>query len=239
MAIINWDRPVSLGHFEDAVRGRLGREVQNYASRIDNDGVCKIAFDDAAAGRLATSHLIELGHSHFVHLRGPDVRSSLLRLLGFRQELEFAGKWPQTVLSATSPVLGSREVAIYNYLESARRPVAMVTYDDLSAVAALRAAHRAGWHVPTDLSIVGIDDIQLAAYTNPGLTTVAQPKQELGALAVDALLDRTGEIPKVPMLDGRLVLRGSTAPPVDRQRSDDGQAEPFPRELLASAPGEA
>ena len=92
----------------------------------------------------------------------------------------------------------------------------MVAYDDLAAVAALRAAHQAGWRVPEDLSVVGIDDIQFASYTNPGLTTVAQPKQELGALAVDALLTRRGAVPvstdPMRVLDGQLVVRESTAP---------------------------
>jgi LacI family transcriptional regulator len=78
-------------------------------------------------------------------------------------------------------------------------------------VATLRAAHYAGWRVPEDLSVVGIDDIQFSAYTNPGLTTVAQPKQELGALAVDALLNPSEATASKRMLDGRLVVRESTA----------------------------
>ena len=91
------------------------------------------------------------------------------------------------MLTAEPPVFQSRELAIAGYLRESA-PIAIVAYDDLWAVAALRAAH---WRVrvPEDLSVVGIDDIQFAAYTNPGLTTVAQPKQELGALAVDALLN--------------------------------------------------
>jgi LacI family transcriptional regulator len=95
--------------------------------------------------------------------------------------------------------------------------VAMVAYDDMSAVAALRAAHQAGWRVPEDLSVVGIDDIQFAAYTNPGLTTVAQPKQDLGSLAVDALLTKADAPPPARVLDGQLVVRQSTARPVASQ----------------------
>ncbi len=89
------------------------------------------------------------------------------------------------------------------FLHEAAPPVAMVAYDDMAAVAALRAAHQAGWRVPEDLSVVGIDDIQFASYTNPGLTTVAQPKQELGALAVDAALARAGKQTATPASDGR------------------------------------
>ena len=140
------------------------------------------------------------------------MRSSLLRLVGFRQALEAAGLWPQPVLSAESPILESRESAVADFLRDVEPPVAMVAYDDLSAVAALRAAHQAGWRVPEDVSVVGIDDIQFSAYTNPGLTTVAQPKQELGALAVDALLSMTADARRVRILDGLLVIRESTAP---------------------------
>jgi LacI family transcriptional regulator len=78
-------------------------------------------------------------------------------------------------------------------------------------VATLRAAHYAGWSVPEQLSVVGIDDIQFSAYTNPGLTSVAQPKHELGALAVDALLNNSTGASRSQMLDGRLVIRESTA----------------------------
>jgi LacI family transcriptional regulator len=139
------------------------------------------------------------------------VRSSLLRLLGFRRALEAADLWPQAVLTAESPVLQSREVAIAAYLRTQRPPLGIVAYDDLSAVATMRAAHDAGWRVPEDLSVVGIDDIQFSAYTNPGLTSVAQPKQELGALAVDALLNNEADTKRTRVLDGYLVVRESTA----------------------------
>jgi LacI family transcriptional regulator len=167
-----------------------------------------IAFDDLGAGRLATEHLIGLGHRSFATLRGPNVRSSLLRLLGYRQALTEAGFWPQPVLTAAEPVMQSREAAVTDFLKRATPPVAMVAYDDMSAVAALHAAHRAGWRVPDYLSVIGVDDIQFAAYTNPGLTTVAQPKQQLGALAVDAVLQKTDA--QVTVLDGELVIREST-----------------------------
>jgi DNA-binding LacI/PurR family transcriptional regulator len=221
VAVINGDTEVPGSYFAEVGGGHVGRWITGFSSPGGQDPVCRINFDDVAAGALATRHLAGLGHRRFVHLRGPNVRSSLLRLLGYRQELEAAGLWPQPVLSAPSPVLASRESAVTAFLRGTRPPVAMVAYDDLSAVAALRAAHQAGWRVPEDLSVVGIDDIQFAAYTNPGLTTVAQPKQELGALAVDALLARALDAPQTQVLDGRLVVRESTAPPVPEAPAAD------------------
>ena len=211
VAVINGDEPVT-AQVIASVAG-TGADVTGMTmSRPAEPMIRHIEFDDVAAGRLATAYLAELGHRQFVHLCGPEVRSSLLRLLGYRQALTKAGLWPQPVLAVESPVLASREAAVAAFLLAASPPVAMVAYDDMSAVAALRAAHRAGWRVPGDLSVVGIDDIQFAAYTNPALTTVAQPKHQLGALAVDAVLDRDQNDDRALVLDGQLVVRESTAP---------------------------
>ncbi|HUD38843.1 MAG TPA: LacI family DNA-binding transcriptional regulator [Streptosporangiaceae bacterium] len=213
VAVINADETVPALLFGRVSHGAAAQDATKFGVREPGaePKIKHIAFADIAAGRLAVEHLVGLGHRSFVHLRGPDVRSSLLRLIGYRQALTQAGLWPQPVIEARSPDLENREAAVAAFLAGARPPVAMVAYDDMSAVAALHAAHRAGWRVPDDLSVVGTDDIQFAAYTNPGLTTVAQPKQELGALAVDAVLARAGEAgPSV--LDGQLVIRESTAP---------------------------
>ncbi len=212
VAVINDDDAVPARLIAAVASGQVPTRLTRLGARRSAEPMIKhIAFDDVGAGRLATTHLAGLGHCSFVHLRGPEVRSSLLRLLGYRQALAEAGLWPQPVLAVRTPVMSSREAAVAAFLREARPPVAMVAYDDLSAVAALHAAHRAGWRVPEDLSVVGIDDIQFAEYTNPGLTTVAQPKQRLGALAVDAVLDRGEAVPKVTVLDGELVVRESTA----------------------------
>ncbi len=213
VAVINGDETVPAKLIDEIAHGGVSDRAASLGSRRGAEPIRHIAFDDVAAGRLATAHLAGLGHRSFVHLRGPDVRSSLLRLLGYREALTAAGLWPQPVLAARSPVMRSREAAVAAFLAAARPPVAMVAYDDLAAVAALRAAHQAGWQVPRDLSVVGIDDIQFAEYTNPALTTVAQPKHRLGALAVDAVLARneSGAAAGVHVLDGELVVRESTA----------------------------
>jgi DNA-binding LacI/PurR family transcriptional regulator len=211
VAVVNGDEAVPRPLFGRVCDTPGLEDAAKLGMRQPDTRIQHIAFDDVRAGRLAVAHLVGLRHRSFVHLRGPDVSSSLLRLLGYRQALTKAGLWPQPVIEADSPVMPRREAAVVAFLSSARPPVAMVAYDDMSAVAALHAAHRAGWRVPEDLPVVGIDDIQLAGYTNPGLTTVAQPKYQLGALAVDATLaPGTYDGPRV--LDGELVIRESTAP---------------------------
>jgi len=229
VAVINADAEVPARFFGEVTSGTISGQISRIGAPGRGEPMCHIRFDDVAAGELATTHLAGLGHRAFVHLRGPNVRSGLLRLLGYRQALTALGLWPQPVLTAALSDMGSRESAVAAFLRQARPPVAMVAYDDLAAVAALRAAHQAGWRVPEDLSVVGIDDIQFASYTNPGLTTVAQPKHELGALAVDALLTRRGAgapvgpdgAEEVRVLDGQLIIRESTASarPVTREEA--------------------
>jgi LacI family transcriptional regulator len=219
VAVINWDVEVPERYFEALEQGPMARQAANLASRVVDKSICHVTFDDVGAAAAATSHLLDLGHLRIAHLRGPNVRSSLLRLIGFRRTLEEAELWPQPIIRPESPVMDSREKAVSDFLKGEKPPLAMVVYDDLSAVATLRAAHQSGWRIPEDLSIVGIDDIQFAAYTNPALTTVAQPKQQLGALAVDALLGDMESGTNPPVLHGSLVIRESTASPYQKTRS--------------------
>jgi DNA-binding LacI/PurR family transcriptional regulator len=216
VAVINLDTEIEQDLFEAVGTAPVVPEVTSLGSG-DIEGICNIAFDDVAAGVLATRYLADLGHTSFVHLSGPHVQSSLYRLLGYRRALEALGRWPQPVLStagSAEPLIQeTREAAVSEYLRNCSPPLAMVAYDDLSAIAALRAAHGLGWRVPDDLSVVGIDDIPFAAYTNPALTTVAQPTHELGAIAVEVLLGVAETRPRGRVLDGRLVVRESTTAP--------------------------
>jgi LacI family repressor for deo operon, udp, cdd, tsx, nupC, and nupG len=219
VAVINGDEAVPERLICRVAEGKTSGDEDTSrlaARREPASAIRHIAFDDVGAGRLAVAYLADLGHRSFVHLRGPDVRSSLLRLLGYRQELAEREFGPQPVLTPASPNLPAREAAVAAFLAGAKPPLGLVAYDDMSAIAALRAAHRLGWRIPEDLSIVGIDDIQFAAYTHPALTTVAQPKYRLGVLAVDAVLTRPapGEEPNAQalVLDGELIIRESTTP---------------------------
>jgi len=173
--------------------------------------VCRVEFDDVDAGAMATRHLLDLGHQQLAHLRGPSVRSSLLRLLGYRQALEAAGRWPQPVLTAEPADERGQEGVAAIFLSKVRPPLGIVAYDDQAAVAVLRGADDLGWRVPEDLSVVGINDSRLSSYTKPALTSVAQPAQQLGALAVRCLLGNGLGGGRTRRLGGSLVVRMSTA----------------------------
>jgi LacI family transcriptional regulator len=93
-------------------------------------------------------------------------------------------------------------------------PTAIFACNDLMAVGAIHAALESGRQVPADLSVVGYDDVRLASFTNPPLTTIVQPKYEIGVLAVRMLLERMGDRdmpPRRQLLDVRLCIRESTA----------------------------
>jgi LacI family transcriptional regulator len=94
------------------------------------------------------------------------------------------------------------------------RPTAIVAYDDMVAVGVMRAVHAAGLRVPEDISVVGFDDVAVAAFVEPPLTTVRQAMPELGSVAVDtifSLLDGSA-VEQGPLLRAELIVRQSTGP---------------------------
>ena len=141
VSVVNWDPRVSASVFEDIEHG-AAKNTGRFGSHSVERSIWEVKFDDLGAAILATNHLLELGHRKLAHLRGPDVRSSLLRLLGYRRALEAAALWPQTVITAEDSVLEKRELALVAYLRRQRPPLGIVAYDDLAAVATLpRRAH--------------------------------------------------------------------------------------------------
>jgi DNA-binding LacI/PurR family transcriptional regulator len=94
-----------------------------------------------------------------------------------------------------------------------QRPTAVLSMSDMAAIGVMSAAHSAGVNVPEDLSVVGYDDVPMAAYTSPALTTVHQPIVEKGRVAVRLLIQRLQgkAIDSPPPLKTRLVVRASTA----------------------------
>src|SRR5437773_9646363 len=94
---------------------------------------------------------------------------------------------------------------------------ALFSFNDISAMGAIRALREAGLHIPEDVSVVGFDDIQSAAFQNPGLTTVKQPLREMGVLAAQTVLERINApvkqpYPKEIIVEPDFVVRGSTGP---------------------------
>jgi LacI family transcriptional regulator len=177
-----------------------------------------IEVDHAAGGELATAHLLARGHARVACIGGPpDLRPSQQREAGWRRALAAAGVTPRDDELARGdfgPQGGA--AAMRQLLASAQPPRAVFVCNDMMAIGALHAAHEAGVEVPRALSIVGFDDIELAAYTAPPLTTVAQPKEAIGVGAATLLLERVRDgrtTPRRVVLQPSLHLRASTAAP--------------------------
>ncbi|WP_352428968.1 LacI family DNA-binding transcriptional regulator [Thermoflexus sp.] len=176
-----------------------------------------VAADSRQGAHLAMAHLLALGHTRIGYITGPPAaRSNRERLAGYREMLAAAGidPDPEWIVEGNGRPEGG-EWGLQRLLASSRRPTAVFCYNDMTAIGALKAARAAGLRVPEDLSVVGFDDILFAAYTEPPLTTVAQPKYEMGRTAMGLLL-RLLEGEQAPVhlrLPCRLVERASCAPP--------------------------
>ncbi len=141
---------------------------------------------------LAGRHLMEQGHRHIACITGQlHKQTTQLRLDGVRDAL---GEFDVTL--ADSDILeGDYEMqsghdAMLELLRRPQRPTAVFAFDDPMAIGAICAAAQAGLRIPEDLSVIGYDDVEMAQFSNPPLTTIRHPKAELGALAVELLVSR-------------------------------------------------
>lgn len=177
-----------------------------------------IAIDDRQGGRLATQHLLSLGHRRIGKIkREPYSALSYLRFAGYRETLDEAGIPFDPALVVESKAGQSAGYAsMQKLLALPNPPTAVFTHNDVLAMGAIRAIYDAGLSVPHDISVVGYDDTISAAYLNPRLTTVKFPVAEMGCRAGQMILElaqKKGSLPaRTIMLPVELMVRGSTAP---------------------------
>jgi LacI family xylobiose transport system transcriptional regulator len=180
-------------------------------------GVPSVGSANWAGGLAATRHLIELGHKRIAMITGPeDMMCSLARLDGYRSAMNTAGISvdPELIRFGDFHVDGGR-LAATALLALPDRPTAIFAGSDLQALGVLEAARAAGIRVPEDLSIVGYDDVPLAQWSSPSLTTVHQPLQKMAEEAARLILRlRDGADASGSRMDlaTHLVVRDSTAP---------------------------
>lgn len=187
----------------------IGREVSSVS-------VHTVVANDFQGGWTAAHHLLDLGHRRFAVLsESMAISSSRERVRGFAQALEEAGiRLPDEQLQICKFTIedGRRKAA--DLLASHNRPTALFCCNDLLAVGALQAAKEAGLKLPEELSIISFDNTILAAVTDPPLTSISQPMEQLGALAVNLLVTELKEKSSAKqriMLQTELMIRSSTA----------------------------
>lgn len=214
----------------DAIR-RIGAHVPVLTLQGAPDEIDAFPIDQRGGARLATRHLVELGHRRILHVPGPPGWAEAEeRRRGYLEEMAAHGLEPLLA----DPGAWTAEAGYVSGRSAFRRwdATAAFTANDEMAVGLLAAAVEAGLHVPDDLSVVGFDDIPSARYLAPPLTTVEQDFGEIGRRAMDALIDEIehgAPLPPNPPLPWRLVVRCSTAQVTNRGRHDagvDGPAAP-------------
>lgn len=177
-----------------------------------------LGFDNEGAARLAATHLLKLGHRCIGVISGLTAHNDRARsrIDGVRKSLTQAGLslLPALLTEQAFNLEGGR-LGLRKLMANRKKPTAIFCGNDLLAVGALLEAQCMGLHVPSDLSICGIDNLEIAEAINPGLTTVSLPTQDLGRLAAKYMLSAiSGEvIAAQSLLPFELVIRGSTASP--------------------------
>lgn len=191
-------------------------------------GLTNIVVDHERAARLAIEHLAALGHRQLAVIKGQSFTAdAAVRFKAIRGAARVHGVRidPNLIvqLEGDSPLPDLGRDVTRRLLASGRHFTALFAFNDISAIGAINALREAGLRVPEDVSVVGFDDIQSAAYQNPGLTTVRQPLQEMGEIAARTLVARveTNGRPRSAALirvEPQLVVRGTTARPASDPR---------------------
>jgi len=194
------------------------------------ENVTNIVLDHPLAVTQALTHLYELGHRRIAFMRGPKaITDSEFRWQAIQQvtkemglkldaalviRIDDAGWSMKTGHHPMTPEIGYKPMKAL--LEKTREFTAVFCFNDIAAIGAIRALKDAGLSVPGDVSVVGFDDIQSAAYSTPSLTTVRQPLREMGQRGAQVLLeriaDREKKFPAEIVMASELVVRESTGP---------------------------
>ena len=212
------------------------------AGHKELEGVTNIVIDHDLAIHGAMSHLVELGHRKIAFFKGhPNSSDTEDRWNAVRQSAAGLGidmptaLCPQLSGESAGPVFTPQEAYEEGYafgnrlLETGLEFTALMAFNDVSAIGAMRAFLDAGMDIPGDISVIGFDDIQSAAFHNPGLTTIRQPLSEMGEMAGRILLERLAgndTYPPFVHVQPELILRGTTAPPPEHVHMRPPAAEP-------------
>lgn len=182
------------------------------------NGAAWLDIDNAGGMRQVVQHLVQLGHREIIHLTGsPISQTAQERLLAYQQTMHQAGlaTTSSAILDGAFTDLGAYR-AVRQAYEKGQRFSAIVSASDDMAVGAILALRDLGLQIPRDVSVTGFDDLPLARYADPPLTTVRQPIHEVGQTCAEILLTLIeGRKPKSVVFPTELVVRGSSGPVSD------------------------
>jgi DNA-binding LacI/PurR family transcriptional regulator len=188
--------------------------------KLDDPKASTILLDYSTGIRAAVQHLADLGHKRIAFLAGPhSLHSAITRENDFRAAMQAIGlpiqkKW---IVECDHTLKGG--VGGFGRLRAlASQPTAVVCSNDMTAIGVLRAAYMEGLHLPQELSVIGLDDIDFAEFTLPPLTSIRLSRADLARAAFEALRQQTeepegGKVQREFLVSTSLVVRGSTAAP--------------------------
>jgi DNA-binding LacI/PurR family transcriptional regulator len=186
-------------------------------------GVTNIVIDHNQAAHIALDHLKTLGHKNIALMKGQDfssdteIRWDTVLSVAQKLGLSIPEKWKiQLEGDSPSPEVGYQVTK--TLLSRDANFTALFAFNDISAIGAIQALRESGKRVPEDVSVIGFDDIQSAAFQNPALTTVRQPLRQMGVVAAETLLQKINasaknSSPREIVVKPELIIRGTTAPP--------------------------
>jgi DNA-binding LacI/PurR family transcriptional regulator len=189
--------------------------------RSPDPAIPAIRIDDTAGAAEATRHLLRLGHRRIAYFSTPfdpqaagDPAVAADRYRGYLSALQGAGIAgdPAWVVQGEAALSGGYAMMRELLSRPGPRPTAVFCTCDVMAIGALRALYEAGVHVPSQMAIVGFDGVTLGQYTTPALTTINQPREQIGRLAADlifTLLDSQEPAPRDTVLEATLLVRES------------------------------
>jgi DNA-binding LacI/PurR family transcriptional regulator len=205
------------------LRDRWAVPTVTVSGHHEPKGVTNILLNHRLAAELAVDHLSGLGHRRLAFIKGQRFSSDTkARWRGIREVMKKKRLtiFPELVaqLEGDLPSHEPGYLATQRLLAGGEPFTALFAFNDVSAIGAIKALREAGFRVPQGISVVGFDDIQSAAFQNPGLTTVRQPLRTMGTLAAQAVLRQIGAPASAVharqiVVDPELVVRESTCPP--------------------------
>jgi LacI family repressor for deo operon, udp, cdd, tsx, nupC, and nupG len=180
---------------------------------VDRPDISYVGVDDIAAAKMATEYLISLGHRRIVFISGglADVRSDL-RHSGYQKGLQESAVTLRNWRMEGDGSAESGRTVIERLFIKDDLPTAFLCFNDTTAIGVISALQLRGYNVPDDFSVLGFDDIPFASNFMPGLTTIRQPRQRIGELAMNILLDKLADksLPaQTHLLHGDLIVRES------------------------------
>jgi LacI family transcriptional regulator len=209
---------VLTGRLSDAALRSCARALPVVVTgrKLEAPGLYALNFDNVEGGRLATDHLLRLGHRRIAFISGDgDHPDAVARHRGYRAALEAAGVVydPKMVVPGRYFEQSGLE-ALEKLFQTRRRFTAIFAANDQMAFGAMLGLHRRSLRVPQDISLVGFDDLPASAYALPPLSTVRQPVHEIGRLSAQAMLELLkGRAPSAIMPRPELIARESSQPP--------------------------